>query len=214
MRILIGIVLVLASTHLEAQEVWMYSEEVRYESQRDPGIVIFQDGSELRVAWGIAGQLTWEESDKWPKSKRLLIAYRPEDGTVLLDPDSGKLVSVLEISNQPIDRIVDICLETGLSTRGMVECFGMGLSLWDRELNRLYGHLMRSSNSDLTRKIQTAQRAWVRFRDATGSAIGDVYTGGTVALVERAMEGLSLTKQQAERLQRFLAECDDCLTRE
>jgi uncharacterized protein YecT (DUF1311 family) len=213
-RSLICALILLAATHVEGQTAWTYSKEVRFERLQDPGRVIFENHKEVSVRWGTAGQLTFEETEKWAKSKRLSIAFSPEEGPVLLDPESGKRVSVIEIEPHPIGLVLDKCLKAEQSTRGAVECYNRGISLWDKELNRLYGQLMRSKKSDLTGTVQTAQRAWLRYRDTTRAVIGNAYTEGTVSQINRSVEYYMLTKEQTLRLQRFVSECDDCRARQ
>ena len=77
--------------------------------------------------------------------------------------------------------------------------------MWDKELNRFYGELMNTLNSDQKQALQAAQREWIKYRDAQKAAIVAIYNEGTISRIEQAMAINDLAKEQAQKLGQFLS---------
>ena len=186
---------------------WLYVEEPVYRDQRrSTTSVTLQDGRDLQLRFGeAAGKLTADDIHKWPRGKHIQIAYDTEDGAVLMDPDSGKFALIVAgLDEHPIDVLAHQCLQGALTTQEIVECYVGELGFWDTEMNRFYGLLMASLSP--TQAVQTAQREWLRFRDAQRTAASEVFTEGTMTRITAAIEITNVTKEQAHRLARYLAE--------
>jgi uncharacterized protein YecT (DUF1311 family) len=183
---------------------WTYTEEVQFESLAEPNGVEFRDGRSATVSYGQGGEGFHARAEKWPKGKRLLIAYSSDNGSALVDPETDDYVSILHMSkDHPIDRIGERCLKANTSTSGMVSCIDAGLLMWDKELNRIYSQLIASISPLQKLAVQTAQREWIQYRDAQRAAITALYaapTAGTVSRINRASAIADLTKEQAQRL--------------
>jgi uncharacterized protein YecT (DUF1311 family) len=52
------------------------------------------------------------------------------------------------------------------TTQEMVACYGKGLAMWDKELNRYYKRLTAELSPEQQQALQTAQREWLQYRDA------------------------------------------------
>jgi uncharacterized protein YecT (DUF1311 family) len=187
---------------------WLYREELIYRDQpRSSGSVTLQDGRDLQLRFGGAGSLTADDIGKWPRGKRIHIAYSEEDGAVLVDPDSGKFALILlGLEEHPIDIMRQQCLRGAGATSEIVDCYREELGYWDKEMNRFYSLLMASLSSEQKAAVQTAQREWLTFRDAQRAAAAKVFTEGTISRITTASEVNNVTREQAQRLARYLAQ--------
>lgn len=104
----------------------------------------------------------------------------------------------------------DRCMETeeGQSTLGMNDCFRNETAAWDEILNRRYAKavaaakerdrdLAESFEPDVFASLQTAQRAWITFRDAECDRIYAYSKDGTIKTTEWASCHLRLTSTRA-----------------
>lgn len=200
--------LLVTSPHQLAQKTWEYSEEVIHEEYRDPSLVLLKDGRKVQVEFGTSGRITFDELYKWSKGKRLLIAYDAATGAVLVDPVTGRSIAIITtgLEKHPIDMLVGKCLDINTTTRGMVECLQQGNAKWNTELNRVYNLLLASLPDEQQNVLRAAQREWLKYRDAQITSINAVYREGTISFISRAEEIMRLTKEQAQRLQRFKAQ--------
>ena len=188
---------------------WLYVEELVYRDQRrSTTSVTLQDGRDLQLRFGkAAGKLTADDIHKWPRGKHIQIAYDTEGGAVLMDPDSGKFALIVAgLDEHPIDVLAHQCLQGAITAQELVECYVEELGFWDTEMNRFYGLLMASLSPTQKQAVQTAQREWLRFRDAQRTAASEVFTEGTMSRITAAIEITNVTKEQARRLARYLAE--------
>jgi uncharacterized protein YecT (DUF1311 family) len=188
-----------------AGEQWDWSERVQYQENHDPSMVWLTDGRKIQVEYSA---IPWQTVDKWPRGNPLLLRYNAESGVVLFDPDSQKALPVLRgLDKHPIDLIVGKCLGQNDSTTGMVDCYGRGHDLWDKELNRSYKALIESLGDDQKKKVKEAQQQWLQFRDAQIAAIGAIYHGreGTLWRIVAAEQFMNVVKEQAQRLYGFRA---------
>ncbi len=188
---------------------WLYQEEVSYVTQNDPSIIEVKGGHELIVSYvGI----TWKDVSGWKAGRRLVMAYKPETGSVLLDPASGKHTSILSSTKMhPIDILWRKEARTAPNTLAAAAVQVKAGGLWDKELNRVYKLLLEDAwPRKFTRQERDAlissQRKWIQFRDAQLAAIGRVYgkRNGTVQRINSAHQAMELTRSQALRLGSFL----------
>jgi uncharacterized protein YecT (DUF1311 family) len=188
--------------------VSLYTSTVRYDSfHYEQGWVTLQDGQSLHMSFEDVGGLLKQDIEKWSSGKELLVIYSSEKGVGLLDPKSLKSASILEgLKEHPIDLMANKCFQSeSTTTAEMVACYGKGLAMWDKELNRFYGQLMASLGPAQKESVQTAQRQWLQYRDAERAAFDAVDNDGTLSRVGRAREAMRITKEQAERLARLLS---------
>ena len=70
------------------------------------------------------------------------------------------------------------CVETAQTTAILVGCMGSELDRQDSALNRTYAQTMGRLNVRQQRKLRTAQRAWIAYRDAHCASLVDGDWGG------------------------------------
>ena len=77
--------------------------------------------------------------------------------------------------------------KTGGVTANIRDVQGEAYSRWDKELNRVYGELLKKFNDEDKKRLREAQRAWLKFLDAESDLLWAeaLYggTGGTLAPV-------------------------------
>ena len=182
---------------------WLYREEVSYVTRHDPVSIELKGNHELQVSY--AG-ITWKAG------RRLVIAYKPETGSVLLDPATGKHTSILRSTKMhPIDALWRKEAREAPNTIASAAVQVKAGELWDKELNRVYKLLLEDAwPRKFTRQEKDAlissQRKWIQFRDAQLAAISAIYgkRNGTVQKINAAHQVMELTRSQALRLGSFL----------
>ena len=77
---------------------------------------------------------------------------------------------------------------------------------WDKELNRIWGELMRELPAPAKDSLRAAQRKWIAFRDAEHEALALAYGAmpGTMYLVMHADAVSSLTRDRVRELDALL----------
>ncbi len=81
----------------------------------------------------------------------------------MLNTFSGVLVGAIVVSSSAA---AQQCANRG-TTIEIVDCHEARYEAADRELNSVYNEAMRSLSGDARDKLREAQRAWLRFRDAS-----------------------------------------------
>ena len=99
------------------------------------------------------------------------------------------------------------CMDkSGGITIGMIECIGAETSRQDARLNRVYKKAMGELESPERKKqLQTAQRAWIKFRDANCAYYYDP-DGGSMARVSANQCMLTSTANRAQEIERLSLE--------
>jgi uncharacterized protein YecT (DUF1311 family) len=199
-RMIFSLLLIWLCLDLQAAPAWDWSEHVRYRENHDPSVVILSDGREFMVDYS---DIPFEEVEKWPKDKPLLLGYRRGQGVTLSDPDSGKSMRVLHgiDDKHPIDLLIKRCIDKDESTAGQEACYADGRQQWDAELNRAYKVLLDAVGEEHRAAVRTAQQQWLKFRDAELAAINAVYDReGTLWRIVAARRQMELTRERALRL--------------
>jgi len=183
-----------------AAPAWDWSQAVKLDRQHDPSMIALADGRDLSVRYDEG--LAFEDADKWPKGKALLLAYRDGNGVVLFDADSGKsLRVVLGADPHPIDLLRKRCLDKNGTTLGDIECNAAAEKRWDAELNRAYQQLIGALDETHQPALRAAQQQWLKFRDAERAAIDAVYDReGTLWRVVDARHRMELVRERALKL--------------
>lgn len=86
------------------------------------------------------------------------------------------------------------------STFEMSECGGIEFTKADKELNEVYGKLMKMLDTEGQRRLKAAQRAWLSFRDADADFRADVHRGGTWEPITATAARTDLTRQRVNAL--------------
>jgi uncharacterized protein YecT (DUF1311 family) len=70
--------------------------------------------------------------------------------------------------------------ENPQSQMEMNQCAASSYKAADAELNSLYAALQGKPADAVTQKLQIAQRAWIKYRDANCEAEAELYAGGSI----------------------------------
>jgi uncharacterized protein YecT (DUF1311 family) len=89
------------------------------------------------------------------------------------------------------------------STNGMLGCIAAETRIQDRHLNGVYGMALRNLMVDQRQRLQSAQRAWIAFRDADCSARVDPQVWGSISRIDGALCVLNRTVQRTIELEKF-----------
>ena len=89
------------------------------------------------------------------------------------------------------------------NTAGMTDCISAETARQDARLNENYKRLMSKLSAKRKNTLQTAQRAWVKFRDANCSFYFDP-EGGTAALLDGRDCFLQATANRAKELRNLI----------
>ena len=95
------------------------------------------------------------------------------------------------------------CMDkSGGITIGMIECIGAETTRQDARLNRAYKAAMAAQSPERKKQLQTAQRAWIKFRDANCAYYYDP-DGGSMARVSANQCMLTSTANRAQEIERL-----------
>lgn len=95
------------------------------------------------------------------------------------------------------------CMDkSGGVTMDMIDCIVAETSRQDARLNRVYKAAMGSLSAERKKQLQTAQRAWIKFRDANCDFYYDP-DGGSMARVSANACVLTSTANRAQEIERF-----------
>jgi uncharacterized protein YecT (DUF1311 family) len=199
MRPLVFVSLLLCST-ARAAEPWSWSQPVQYQENHDPSMIWLSDGRKLTVEYKA---VPWNEVDRWPRGKALLLIYDSNSGPYLFDRQIKKALPILDgLDKHPIDIALDDCLRKDETTAGRVGCYGRAEARWDAEVERAYQKLLSSLDPARQAGVREAQQSWVTFRDAQIAAIYAVNgpRDGTIWKVTGARQAARIAREQAQRL--------------
>ena len=106
----------------------------------------------------------------------------------------------------PIDQWFSSCTSKDNSTAGMRGCLAKAYDLWDKELNKNYGDLMKALPQDGKAILKSAQQQWVRYKDAEFKLIDKTEgrKSGTMWLVIADDHRVNIIKQRAIELSGYL----------
>ncbi|GAA3699392.1 hypothetical protein GCM10022421_02170 [Oceanisphaera sediminis] len=74
----------------------------------------------------------------------------------------------------------------------------------DQALNQAYGRLMNKLDPARKQKLKTAQRAWLKFRDAQAELVSSAYEGGSIQPLSHSEELKRLTENRTKELEQQL----------
>ena len=169
------------------------------------------------------GQVDYEESLMTPNCLYIIPRARPYLVPVLRAAcrvprlaSAAMVLAVLLLTTplhaesdlHPIEAELRRCIESpeGASTHGMRKCLGTATAAWDKELNRIWGELMRELGAPAKDSLRAAQRKWIVFRDAELEAQATAYGAmpGTMFLVMHADAVSALTRDRVRQLDAML----------
>lgn len=106
----------------------------------------------------------------------------------------------------PIDKALDACIDKNGSTAGMVECTDKAYTAWDKELNKVYGELMRTLSAKQKEALKLSELEWIKYRDMEFKFIDSIYDTleGTMYIPMRISARVEVIKKRALELQHRL----------
>jgi uncharacterized protein YecT (DUF1311 family) len=109
-------------------------------------------------------------------------------------------------SPQMIDKKVADLYDGAKSRQDEQAAYDKGAELWEKELNRVYGKLIKSISPDAVQKLKVAQRAWLSFRAEQIAYFDSFYRGlsGTMYLTAHAHAVMEVTRERVLALDRQL----------
>ena len=110
----------------------------------------------------------------------------------------------LAAQEHAVDGKLASCLDTpeGLSTHGQRQCFATALSDWDRALNMVWGDLLDVMPDASHAALRSAQREWLKFRDAEFKAIAATY-GAMEGTMYQVMADAAAVRVVADRVKQL-----------
>jgi len=109
-----------------------------------------------------------------------------------------------------IDSDLEQCIEADSTTAGMVNCSYKAYSLWDKELNANYKHLIDVLPPSKKQQLRNSQKQWLVFRDAEFKTIDSVYSilDGTMYIPMRVSDRTQIVKARALQLSEYASLID------
>jgi len=106
----------------------------------------------------------------------------------------------------PIDRALDACIDKNGSTAGMVECTDKAYTAWDKELNKVYGELIRTLSPKQKEALKLSELEWIKYRDLEFKFIDSIYDTlqGTMYIPMRIAARVEVIKKRSLELQHRL----------
>ncbi|MDG4553406.1 MAG: DUF1311 domain-containing protein [Candidatus Competibacter sp.] len=107
------------------------------------------------------------------------------------------LISLFAISNSVIAEECSSRLEDSVF---IMDCLSARYKAADKELNAIYDEAMKSLSSDGRQKLEAAQKAWLKYRDASMAFITEVNrkTGSTGNFIIEDYRSALVEKRAAE----------------
>lgn len=105
-----------------------------------------------------------------------------------------------------IDKELEQCLDKNQSTAGMVECIGKSYDKWDKEMNRVYGELMKKLSPQGKAALKDTQLQWIKFRDLEFKFQDSIYSKmeGTMYIPMSADDRMKIVRSRSLELQAYL----------
>lgn len=116
-----------------------------------------------------------------------------------------------ESEKHPIDKQVDALFENAKSRSDEQAAYTKGLVLWDKEMNRVYGELIKGLSKEAAAFLKKSQRTWLTLRGQQVAYLDEFYKAlsGTMHLTSHAYAVMDVTRQRTLSLTRQLKYIDD-----
>lgn len=166
----------------------LYSQEVEWAGYRDPGIYSLKSDQEMTLD---LNGLSWEEVREWKPGKKLFLCYDETNGATLLEPITGRRLSILMMYGKdgsfshPIDEYLESL--NAYTTYDMMSVSYEGTHLLrleiDRSVKRVLAlkHLPDAERKNFI-KLTKVRINYCEMQSSFGAgAIHASYAGGTGA---------------------------------
>ena len=137
---------------------------------------------------------------------KLSIVFATVCASALLFPLPAPTAFAEEEAKDPLDAQIARLLAKDDSTAGQMQAYDKGIDLWDREMNRVYGELMKQLSPAGREALKVSQRAWLAWRDAQARLIQETYgrAAGTMYRPMATAHVMETVKARTLQLRRYL----------
>jgi len=119
----------------------------------------------------------------------------------------AQLAFTQDVTEHPIDKKLDKCIEKNMTTTGMSNCTYEAEKEWDVEMNKYYKLLMGILSKEEKKLLRQAQKAWLKFREAEFEIIKTIYpTDATVFSNIRSADAMAIVKDRTLQLKAYYDE--------
>ena len=204
-KIVLFTLLVLNAFNINAQEKWLWQEEVVFKDSHDPLIIELVGKKDMEYQNSDSHEIV----SLWKKGKKLLLVYNTEKGINLLDKKTNTLISIATMyGKHPIDALLEynLSLDKNRYTMGITSCYDEASGYWDLYLNKTYKEFMKILPETEREDLRYLQRKWIIFRDAQSKILYKSYWGensGTISNIEVASSKKDVVRNQALALNRY-----------
>lgn len=122
-----------------------------------------------------------------------------------------RFVSMFSAQEKEIESELKKCLEKDYSTAAQRECTNTAEKAWDKELNKYYNLTLKKLPKVQQSKFISAQKAWLKFRDAEFAFIDDYYYNakqGTMFSIMAEGDKMNIVKERAMQLKVYYVVLD------
>jgi uncharacterized protein YecT (DUF1311 family) len=115
-----------------------------------------------------------------------------------------------ESKTDAIDKQINALFENAKSRSEEQAAYDKGLALWDKEMNRVYGELMKGLSKEAASLLKKSQRTWLAFRSQQVAYLDEFYNAfsGTEYLTAHAYAVMDGTRQRTLSLAKQLKYID------
>lgn len=101
---------------------------------------------------------------------------------------------------------IEEAIEVATTQAEWNEYSGQLYSLWDGELNRLWGVLKKNLEDSVMNDLLQKQREWIKSKEKAIEEAGNLVAGGSAETMNRNIEGADLTRKRVYELLEYLPE--------
>lgn len=127
-------------------------------------------------------------------------ATAQQDGTAPATQDANQSPQ----STQSADN-ADTACNAANTQMEINQCFGNAYQKADKDLNQLYSRVKKKQDAAGLTRLQTAQRAWLKYRDAHCAAAAAIYRGGSIESSIRSGCLMRITRARIDEMQHVYA---------
>ena len=116
-----------------------------------------------------------------------------------------------ESKTDAIDKQVNALFESAKNRAEEQAAYDKGLALWDKEMNRVYGELMKGLSKEAASLVKKSQRTWLTFRSQQVAYLDEFYKAfsGTEYLTAHSYAVMDVTRQRTLSLAKQLKYIDE-----
>ena len=120
-------------------------------------------------------------------------------------------ISMFSAQEKEIESQLKKCLDKDYSTAGQLNCTYAATKSWDLQMNKYYNLTLKKLPKAQQSKFMSAQKAWLKFRDAEFAFIDDYYYNakqGTMFSIMAEGDKMNIVKERAMQLKVYYVVLD------